>query len=305
MVVEIVGGILAGSLAIITDAAHLLADVSGFIVSLVAIFYATRTSRDGFSYGYHRVEVLGALASVLTVWLVTGILVWEAVNRILHPEPINGEIMCILAVVGIFVNIILMLVLGGHGHSHGGDIERGDHLHGETPSHDHTHEHHENLNLKGAVVHVLGDLVQSVGVAIAGFLIWWNQENPAWYIADPICTILFAILVLWTTSGIIQDISAVLMESTPRGIDPDKLTRDFTAIEGVDTIHDLHVWSLTPGIPLLAVHVDLAQGYDPTTIIHQLQSIASKYRITHTTFQVVQGGHHCPCSSAMPDPVLA
>ena len=301
MGVETIGGIIAGSLAIITDAAHLLADVSGFIVSLFAIYYASKESGKPFSYGYHRIEVLGALISVLTIWLVTGILVWEAVGRILDPQPIDGKIMTILAIIGILINIILMLVLGGHGHGHG---HSHDHSHAhdneETHSHSsHEHGHHEktNLNLRGAVIHVIGDFVQSIGVAIAGGLIWWHQGDPKWFIIDPLCTIFFALIVLWTTSGIIRDISDVLMERTPRQIDIGSMHAQFESVQGVHSLHDLHVWSLTPGIPLLAAHVEIYQDVDPNQVLHSLSKIAESNGISHTTFQLVQMNSSlaCPC----------
>jgi len=300
MVVEIIGGIIAGSLAIITDAAHLLADVSGFGVSLVAIFYASRRSHSHFSFGYHRVEVLAALASVLTVWLVTGILVWEAIQRIVQPQPINGKVMTILALIGVGVNLALMMVLGGHSHGdHGHEHHHHDHHlddaeHGERSSHD--GHGHSDLNLRGAVVHVIGDLVQSIGVAIAGGLIWYNHGNPAYYIADPICTMLFAILVLYTTSGILRNVSDVLMERVPRWINPDSIADAFTSLPGVVSIHDLHIWCLTNGIPLLAVHVDVEDGVEPQNIFEELKEIASKYGIQHTTFQVDKGP--CPSNGA-------
>ena len=143
MFVEVIGGIWAGSLAIITDAAHLLADVSGFGVSLMAMWYSARQSKShSYSYGYARIETLAALASVLTVWLVTGILVWEAILRIQNPTPVNSLMMVILACIGIVINILLMAVLGVHGHSHDGN---------------HHHDHHHDLNLKGAIIHVIGD----------------------------------------------------------------------------------------------------------------------------------------------------
>jgi solute carrier family 30 (zinc transporter), member 2 len=253
MCVEVVGGIMSHSLAILTDAAHLLSDTAGFIVALLAAHWAAKKSGEHFSYGYHRVEVLGALASIMSVWLVTGILLAEAVKRLLSPSPVDGRAMFVLAVIGVVVNLMLMWILGahhhhGHGHSHAphdhshghdhrcghghaeeaegcrktssspsmpaikegmhgccsggsaslaaangqeasgissdeehGHQHHGEHGHDHGPSHDHGghgHSHH-NLNLHGALIHAVGDLVQSVGVAIAGALIWWHQVGVA------------------------------------------------------------------------------------------------------------------------------
>jgi zinc transporter 2 len=331
MLVEIAGGIWAHSLAIITDAAHLLSDVSGFAVSAAAAFYAAKRSHSHYSYGYHRIEVLGALASVLSVWLVTGILLWEAVDRILNPTAVDGKIMTIIALIGVLVNIALMAILGGHGHSHSsgghggrshGHEERGEHS--DAPRHSdnaensgdadegslaeeghHTHTHKNthsspsssNINIRGAVIHVIGDLVQSIGVAIAGGLIWYHQDDPRWALADPICTFLFAALVLGTTFAILRDIGNVLMERAPRGADVARIYSDVLEIEGVEDIHDLHVWSLTPGIPLLCAHVATAAGVDPTEVLRKVTFYCRKeLGIEHTTIQMVAGdGGACTC----------
>lgn len=356
MLVEITGGIWAHSLAIITDAAHLLSDVSGFAVSAAAAFYAAKRSHQHFSYGYHRIEVLGALASVLSVWLVTGILLWEAVHRVLHPEPVDGKVMTIIALIGVVVNIALMSILGVHGHSHGvggghchsghsHDDEHAEHaehshfrsdgehrelsfslaeeghqhvieelstsssLHNHTlphqeshnnthsDTHSHSHSPGSNINLRGAVIHVIGDLVQSIGVAIAGALIWYHQDDPRWALADPICTFLFAALVLGTTFAILKDIGDILMERAPRGADVEQIFKDLTKLEGVKEVHDLHVWSLTPGIPLLCAHVATATAVDPAEVLRKVTSYCrNDLGIEHTTIQMVDGdGEACPC----------
>jgi zinc transporter 2 len=325
MAVELAGGIYAHSLAIMTDAAHLLSDVSGFAVSLFAAIYAAKRSGEHFSYGYHRVEVLGALASVLTVWLVTGVLVWEAVGRIVSPEPVNGKVMFILALVGVGVNVLLMAILGGHGHSHGAEHGHHDHLdgieaggeglpqgngvaqnHDDGHHHDHVGDHHEkgsegNINMRGAIIHVLGDLVQSVGVAIAGALIWWHQDDPRWALADPVCTFLFAILVLWTTVYILRDVSDVLMERAPRGVEVGEIAQALLTIQGVSDVHDLHIWSLTLGIPLLCAHVVLTPGADPAQVLHRVTDYCRASGIDHTTIQLVmEGNGGCPCGAIDP-----
>jgi len=249
MFVEVGGGIYAGSLAIISDSVHLLFDVSGFAVSIFAAHYAAKKSTGHHSFGYHRLEVLGALASMLSVWLLTGVLIWEAFQRILKPEPVDGKIMFILAIVGIFVNVGLFSILGGHGHSHdhgssipmldssdslnleAGESEH-DHVHdGDNHTgHSHDHDHEDNINMRSAIMHVLGDLVQSIGVAIAGALIWWHQDDPRWALADPICTFFFAVLVMYTTLAVMRDVSDVLMERAPRGMDVDKISEDICLV---------------------------------------------------------------------------
>lgn len=343
MCVELGGGIYAHSLAIVTDAAHLLSDVSGFAVSLFAAYYAAKKSHVHFSYGYHRIEVLGALASILSVWLVTGILLWEAVQRVINPEPVNGKVMFILAVIGVFVNIMLMVVLGGHGHSHG-DAHDHDHEHSEESSsllapveegrrragdavsnhrkhegHNHAHgdrgddpdelihvnvsqrhgdREEKNINVQSAFIHVLGDLVQSVGVAVAGALIWWHQDDPRWALADPICTFLFAALVLWTTFSILRNVGDVLMERAPRGTKVDVLVDNIMQIDDVCDVHDLHVWSLTPGIPLLCAHVVVDSARHASRVLHDVTRYCRAQGIEHTTVQLEVGEACCPCGTS-------
>ncbi|KAK9904349.1 hypothetical protein WJX75_010009 [Coccomyxa subellipsoidea] len=301
MVVEVVGGYIANSLAIMTDAAHLLSDVSGFAVALFAGIYAAKKGGSSHSFGYHRIEVLGALASVLATWLVTGVLVFEAIGRIINPSPVDGKVMFILALVGVVINLSIMAILGGHGHGHSHGEGGHDHGHGHSHSHSHSgghfhgekhshnghahaeedahshaeegHAHREghahgdgleerseetNINLRGAIVHVIGDLVQSLGVALAGALIWWKQDDARFAIADPICTFVFALLVLLTTRSLLRDISDTLMERVPRGLDADAMQAKLQEIPGVEGVSDLHIWGLKPGMPLLACHLDIA-----------------------------------------------
>ena len=218
--------------------------------------------------------------------------------------------MFILAVVGIGINVALLFLLGGHGHSHGG------HSHSSKPSsssmgsieegHAHTHAHahddhaghdHGNINLRGAVIHVIGDLVQSVGVAIAGALIWWKADDSRWAIADPICTFLFAILVMWTTLTVLRDVADVLMERAPRGMEVCEVEDTICGLPGVAAVHDLHVWSLTLGIPLLCAHVELAPGADPVVVLTSVTAYCRGLGIEHTTLQLVADGGACPCGA--------
>ncbi|CAB3986478.1 zinc transporter 2 [Paramuricea clavata] len=258
LVGEFVGGYLANSLAIITDAAHLLSDFASFLISLLAIWFATRPSTSKLSYGWHRAEVMGAILSVLIIWVLTGVLVYQAIQRIISGEHhVNADIMLIVAACGVCVNIVMGLVLG-HGHSHGGS-------HG---SHGHSHRKRtisatpsvkeqatdENVNVRAAFIHVIGDLCQSLGVLIAALII---KFKPNWSIADPICTFVFSVIVLFTTITVLRDALLVLMEGTPKGIDLNEIKERLEKIEGVRALHDLHVWSLTVGTTALSAHVDI------------------------------------------------
>eukprot|EP00475_Leptophrys_vorax_P042397 TRINITY_DN79976_c0_g1_i1.p1 TRINITY_DN79976_c0_g1~~TRINITY_DN79976_c0_g1_i1.p1 ORF type:complete len:405 (-),score=79.41 TRINITY_DN79976_c0_g1_i1:28-1218(-) len=347
MITEAVGGILAGSLAIITDAAHLASDLAGFLISVFALWLTSRRPTNDLSFGFHRAEIIGALLSVFMIWAVTGVLIWEAVQRINDPQPVDGKLMLIIAGVGFIVNSVMACVLhgGGHGHSHGGEeaghahsdkhdneddhesrpdeakkvehyADHGHgHGHGGHGGHDGQDEHHheedkpaavvvsepsnqepllrrnnghsehqENLNIRAALIHVIGDMAQSFGVIIAAGIIWYKPE---WTIVDPICTILFAIIVLFTTFRLVSESFHILMEGTPKGIDRSKVYQELSQMSEVSNVHDLHIWSISSGKPSLSVHLTLAIGVNHSTALRRAQDLLlQKFNICHTTIQI-------------------
>ncbi|KAJ8442897.1 hypothetical protein Cgig2_022263 [Carnegiea gigantea] len=345
MTVEVIGGIKANSLAILTDAAHLLSDVAAFAISLFSLWAAGWEATPRQSYGFLRVEILGALVSIQLIWLLAGILVYEAIVRLIYETgEVNGFLMFLVSAFGLVVNIIMALVLGhdhahghGHGHRHGHGHDHGhmdDHEHAHldhTHTHSHSHgvivtssphhlhrhsedEHHHshegdhkepllqssyaddgckqkdkhgkkrNINVQGAYLHVLGDSIQSVGVMIGGALIWWKPE---WKIVDLICTLVFSVIVLWTTINMLRDILEVLMESTPREIDATKLERGLLEMEEVVAIHELHIWAITVGKILLACHVKTKPDADADMVLDKvIEYIRREYNISHVTIQV-------------------
>eukprot|EP00111_Clytia_hemisphaerica_P012286 TCONS_00036084-protein len=259
---------------------------------------------------------MGALLSVLIIWVLTGILVYEAIMRAKDQNfEINPIIMLITSGVGVCVNIIMGVTLhgSGHGHSHG---LGGGHSHGNSHSHSHSSPHADNvengtpasagsstssgeneelikrsksklkkdLNVRAAFIHVLGDLVQSVGVFLAALVIYFK---PTWKIADPICTFLFSILVLFTTLTILKDIVVVLMEGTPKGLDFKEVMEDLENIRAVRMVHNLHIWSLTMGTAALSVHLAIDDTRSTHSVLREAQVlIAKKYEIYHSTIQV-------------------
>nr|AAY46197.1 heavy metal transporter [Noccaea caerulescens] len=321
MSVEIVGGIKANSLAIMTDAAHLLSDVAAFAISLFALWAAGWEATPRQTYGFFRIEILGALVSIQLIWLLTGILVYEAILRLLtETSEVNGFLMFAVATFGLLVNIIMAVMLGhDHGHSHGHGHDHGNHSHGEDhdPTHDHDHDHdhddghgednHDeahgdvteqllekpkqekekkkrNINLQGAYLHVLGDSIQSVGVMIGGAAIWYN---PKWKIIDLICTLAFSVIVLGTTINMIRNILEVLMESTPREIDATKLEKGLLEMEEVVAVHELHIWAITVGKVLLACHVNVTPQADADMVLNKVVDyIRREYNIVHVTVQI-------------------
>jgi cation diffusion facilitator family transporter len=294
MIAEAVGGILANSLAVATDAAHLLTDFASFMISLFSIWLASRPATQKYSFGWYRAEVIGALTSVLMIWVVTGILVYMAIERLSTGVfDLDARIMLITAGIGVLVNIVMgiSLQVGGvpHGHSHGGGGGHG-HAHGgsEESGHGHGHAHgakaKDNINVRAAFIHVIGDFFQSLGVFIAALVIFFR---PDWAFIDPICTFLFSILVLVTTFNIIKDVLNVFMEGIPKGIDFLEVQKTLLEIPGVLKVHNLRVWSLSLDKVALSTHLAVEKGRDPAVILKTAShSIRSKFDIFELTIQV-------------------
>uniref|UniRef100_A0A0K0F539 Zinc transporter 2 n=1 Tax=Strongyloides venezuelensis TaxID=75913 RepID=A0A0K0F539_STRVS len=284
MIIEVVGGILAQSLAIVTDAAHLLTDVASMLISLFSIYVATRPKSKKMSFGWHRAEVLGAFLSVFMIWIVTGILVYLAIQRILtHEYDVDGKIMSITAGIGVLVNILMGIILfiGGHSHSHlGGN----SHSH-EAPVDIHLpNQKSQNINVRAAFIHVIGDLIQSVGVLIAALVILYN---PDWAIMDPICTLFFSFIVLCTTIYITKDALVVLLEGIPSQIDFGVVLSDLGSIYGVEKVHDLRIWSLTMDKIAISVHLEIDDQADQQEILRQTTILLKrKYNAVECTVQI-------------------
>ncbi|XP_065877057.1 metal tolerance protein B [Euphorbia lathyris] len=317
MIVEIIGGFKANSLAVMTDAAHLMTDVVGFSVSLVAVWVSGWKATSHQSFGFNRLEVLGALLSVQLIWVISGILIYEAIIRILHKNTgINGGLMLAISAFGFIVNLIMVLWLGHDHHHHGHHHHDHDHqqIHDHHHGHNHNHNHNHNLeaedpcaaaneeegaklvsssplkrkisniNIEGAYLHVVADLIQSVGVMIAGAVIWMK---PNWLVVDLICTLVFSTFVLLTTIPMVRNIFNILMEGTPSEIDVSKLESGLKCIEGVNDIHDLHIWAITLGKLVLSCHVAVDPRANSAEILSRIREYCEReYRIHHVTIQI-------------------
>jgi len=259
MLLELVGGIVAHSLALISDALHMFTDVGAFVLSLIVLRIAKRPSSAEMSYGYKRAEVLGALASGLTLWALCGVLIYEAIMRIITPHEVAGGIVFVIASFGLLSNIAMMKIL----HSHDGD---------------------EQLNVKAAYLHVLGDLLGSIGVIISGILIYFTH----WNIIDPLITLLFAVVILFTSGKILRKTIKILMEGTPSGIKYEEVKEDLLILEDVKEVHDLHIWSISTKHLALSAH--LVSERDVTQ--EAIELIQRKYKIFHTTIQIDR--QYCP-----------
>jgi cobalt-zinc-cadmium efflux system protein len=256
-VVEVVGGVVAGSLALLADAVHMLSDNVALALALVAAWLAAKPATPERSFGYKRAEVLAALANgVLLVALAIWIFV-EAVLRLRDPGDVLGGWMLVIALIGLVVNIAAGVVL--------------------SPARDHS------VNVEAAFRHVFADLLGSLGVAVAAVVIL----TTGWVEADPLVSILIGVLVLASAWMILRDSTGILLESTPRGIDADDLGRRLASAPGVVEVHDLHVWTITSGFPALSAHVLVRPGEDCHARRRELeQLLRGEFGIEHTTLQV-------------------
>ncbi|XP_052663758.1 probable proton-coupled zinc antiporter SLC30A4 isoform X1 [Harpia harpyja] len=258
---ELIGGYVANSLAIMTDALHMLTDLSGIILTLLALWLSAKSPTKRFTFGFHRLEVLSAIISVLLVYILMAFLLYEAVQRTIRMDyEINGDIMLITAAVGVAVNLIMGFLLNqsGHLHSHSHSHPHSHVPQSNSPNTAHSSSHgHSSLAVRAAFVHALGDLVQSIGVLVAAYII---RFKPEYKIADPICTYVFSILVVLTTVRILCDTGVIILEGVPRHLNVDRIKEDLMKIEDVYSIEDLNVWSLTAGKTSAIVHLQLVPG---------------------------------------------
>ncbi|XP_075406698.1 proton-coupled zinc antiporter SLC30A8 [Tenrec ecaudatus] len=267
MIAEVVGGHIAGSLAVITDAAHLLMDLTSFLLSLFSLWLSSKPASKRLTFGWHRIEILGALLSILSIWVVTGVLVYLASERLLHPDyQIQATVMSIVSGCAVVANLLLSVI-----------------LHQSAPGHTHQ-EAQANASVRAAFVHALGDLLQSISVLISALIIYYK---PDYKIADPICTFLFSILVLASTITILKDLFIVLMEGVPKGLTYDAAKELILAVDGVLSVHSLHIWSLTMNQVILSAHVATAAHRDSQAVQREIiQSLSNSFTLHSLTLQM-------------------
>ncbi len=257
MAIEVAGGILTGSLALIADAGHMLTDVAGVSMALLAIRFAARPANDGKSYGYYRLEILAAIANGILLFGVAAYILYEAYRRFLEPPEILGLPMLAVATVGLLVNLVSARLL----------------LAGQKSS----------LNLRGAFYEVVGDLLGSVAVIVAGVVI----ALTGWNIVDPIASVVIGLFILPRTWTLIRDAVDVLLEATPKGVDMAEVRRHITETEGVKDAHDLHAWTITSGMNVLSAHIVLADGARADEVLDRLCGcLSDDFDIEHSTFQL-------------------
>jgi cobalt-zinc-cadmium efflux system protein len=257
MAVEVVVGIIASSLALISDAAHMLTDAASIILALIAIRLAARPARGTYTYGLKRAEILSAQANGLSLLLLGGWLAYEAIRRLLHPPEVEGGLVLITALAGIAVNIAATWALSRANRS--------------------------SLNVRGAFQHILNDLYAFIATAIAGLVMLLTGFTRA----DAIASLIVVALMAKAGVELLRDSGRILLEAAPAGLDPDAIADRLLGEDGVIEIHDLHLWVITSNHPALSAHVLMRPGADCHAARVRMEGVLSeKYGLTHTTLQV-------------------
>lgn len=257
MVVEIIGGILTGSLALIADAGHMGTDVAGVSMALIAIWFAQRPATEHKSYGFYRLEILAAIGNGILLFGVAAYILYEAYRRFLEPPEVLGLPMFLVATVGLVINLTSAYLLFA----------------GQKTS----------LNLRGAFYEVVGDMLGSVAVIVAGLLIALTGFN----LIDPIASVVIGLFILPRTWNLIREAVDILLEASPKGVDMAEVRRHILEAEGVLDAHDLHAWTITSGMNVLSAHVVVDPGTDPAAVLDRLAlCLADDFDIEHSTFQL-------------------
>jgi cobalt-zinc-cadmium efflux system protein len=260
LVVETTIGVTTGSLALISDAAHMLTDVVGIGLALAAVVVAAKTrtnQKQDRTFGMYRAEVLAALANAVLLFAVAGYVLYEAIERFAAPPTVPGLPITITAVIGIAINATAFLLLRAGAK--------------------------ESLNLRGAYLEVLSDLIGSTGVLISGLI----TLTTGWRYADPVIAVAIGLFVLPRTWGLAKRALRILFQHAPERVDVKQLCVDLTALDGVTEAHDVHVWTLTSGMEVASAHLAVAPGAEPADVLVRAQKLlAEDYRLEHTTVQV-------------------
>lgn len=258
-VLEFFGGLFTNSLALLSDSGHMFSDTSSLLFSLFAIWFAARPASGRKTYGFYRIEILAALLNGVTLFVIAGLIIWEAYQRFLNPPTVSSNIMIVIAIIGLLANLASAAAL----------IKKGD-VKG-------------NVNLKSAYLHVLGDALGSVGAIAAGIL----MSAFGWYIFDPIISVFVALLILRGAWGVISQSIHILMEGTPASINQVEVKESLVAIPGVLNVHDLHIWTITSGMDALSCHLMIEEGHDSQSVLQAaITLLESSFKITHSTIQV-------------------
>ncbi len=268
LIVEVIGRILTNSLALLADAGHMTTDVGALILALLMAHISKRPPTPERTFGLLRAEVLGAFINGAALVIIVGLIFWEAWKRLGHVAHIDGPFMLVVALAGLLANLASTVILA-----------KG---------------HRENINVHGAFLHMLSDTMGSVGAIAAGVVIWVT----GWYPIDSIAGFVIGLLILWSSWGFIKETLNILLEATPGNIDFIEVKAALEAIEHVEAVHDLHIWTITSGMPVLSAHLTLSPSCSEATHWQECLGKATKvlkerFGIEHTTLQVEGGNSRC------------
>ncbi len=258
MVAEVVGGLLSNSLALLADAGHMFTDVAALALSVFAMRLARRPPTPRRTFGLVRLEILAALVNGAALLLISGLIFIEAWERLREPLVIDGTIMLVVAALGLGVNVLGALLLHRHAH--------------------------ENLNVRGAYLHVLGDLLGSVGAITAGVIVLTTGWTPI----DAIISAVIGLLILYSAWNLVREATDVLLESVPSPVDRDQILTDLMGVDGLDDVHDVHVWTLTSGFVALSAHGVIDDPMQHSRILAEVRERMRAHGIEHVTFQIEQ-----------------
>lgn len=275
LIAEVVGGFWTGSLALLSDAAHVFMDVFALGLSYLALRLSALPADDRHTYGFHRLEVLAALINGVTLGAIAIEIFSESWKRWFNPEPIKSVEMLVIAAIGLVVNLVVAFVLGGHAHEHDHDHEDEDGAK--------AHEEAEDLNVRSAYLHVLGDAISSVGVIVAAALIWWT----GWTWLDPLMSVFIGVLIVVSSWRVLKSSLHILVEGVPEHLSVEKIGQSMAGVDGVLDVHDLHVWSICSGHVALSAHVLTADQTITANggVMAEIKKRLKKFGIEHTTIQ--------------------
>jgi cobalt-zinc-cadmium efflux system protein len=256
MLIEAAGGFLSGSLALLADAGHMLTDVAALGLSLFAFWLSSRPKTFNRTFGWHRFEIFAAFVNGIALWIIAGVIGYEAFKRLTAPPEVKSSLMMIIAALGLASNMVVGALL--------------------------FHRRSRSLNIKGAFLHVLADALGSVGVLAAGLLIKITGS----YVWDPIVSAGVSVLILWSSGRLVRDSFHVLMEGAPSYLNVAAIQEALSTVPGVKEVHDLHIWTITSGFVSLSAHLKIAKGLDVQEIIKEAHGIVSaRFNVLHSTFQ--------------------
>lgn len=259
MVAEVVGGILSNSLALLSDAGHMLTDNLALLLSFVAMSFASLPATDRKTFGFYRLEILAAFVNGIVLVLISFYIMYQAYQRMVHPQPVHGMLMLIVAIIGLVANIIGALFLFKHSHN--------------------------SLNIRGAYLHIVGDALSSVGVVIGGIIIIYT----GWYLIDPILSILISLVIIYGSWSLVKESINILLESVPSHINIETVAAELAKIKGVREAYHIHIWTITSGVYAMSAHVliddQLVSG--SRELLDNIRAVlADRFKVRHSTIQL-------------------